>query len=112
MAGSACLRKMDSFQPETCFGMIKKIDFTPTVVRVTTLTAGFPVIFFIQVRLVDILVTIHAGLADLPEAPLVLLLVTGKTGCGQVCAAELESGCIMHLNGEVRHVEAKGGMAF
>jgi hypothetical protein len=110
MAGSACLCEMGPFQDEIRFRMVK-INFTPPVVRVATLTAGFPVIFFIQVRLMDILVTIHAGLADIPETPFVFLLVTGKAGRGQVRAAELKSRLIMHLDGVVRPVKAKGGMA-
>jgi hypothetical protein len=110
MAGSAGLHEVGTFQFKIGYGMVE-FNFTPPVACMATLTACFLVILLIQVRLMDILMTIHACFTNLPETPLVLFLVADKTGRCQVCTLQLKSGLVMPLNGEVRPFKAQGGMA-
>lgn len=110
MAGSAGLREMGTFQLKIGYRMVK-INFTPTVARMATFTTRFLIILLIQVRLMDILMTIHACFAYLPETPLACLFMAGKTGRCQVCTLQLKPGLVMPLNGKVRPFKAQGGMA-
>ena len=74
---------MGTFQLKIGFRMIK-INFSPPIAVMVTLTGRFRVIFFIQVRLMDIFMTINASVTNLPETPFVTLFMTGKTGRCQV----------------------------
>jgi len=101
---------MGTFQLKTGDRMVE-IDFTPPVACMAALATFFPVIFFIQVRFMDILMTVHTCHTDLPETPLVPFLVASETWRCQVCTCELKPRSIMPLNGKVRPFKAQGGMA-
>ena len=109
MTGSARLTEMGTFQFEICFRMIK-LNITPIIAAVATLTAFFRVIRFIQVRFMNIIMTIDTFFTNLPETPFGILFMTGETGSSQVCTLQLKFALIMPLNCEVRLFKAQGGM--
>jgi len=78
-----------------------KINVTPPVVVMAIHAPCFGVIFFIQTGYMDIFMTINALFANLPEAPSVCLLVTGKTGRCKMGSFKLERSKVMLFNGKV-----------
>ena len=54
-------------------------------------TGRFRIIFLIQDRFMDVLMAIVTFYSYLPETPLVILLMTGKTGGCQVCSVQIET---------------------
>ncbi len=87
-----------------------KLNITPIIAAVATLTAFFRVILLIQVRFMDIIMTIDTFFANLPETPFGILFMTGETGSSQVSTGELEIALIMPLNGEIRPFKTQGAM--
>lgn len=98
MAGPARLTLMGPQQFELRPGMIK-FNVTPAALAVAAFTACLGVVFFIEVRLVDVFMAVDAAHADVPETPLFLLFMADKTGCGLVGPLQREGARVVLLQG-------------
>jgi len=87
-----------------------EINFSPFVAVMTTRTTCFLVMFFVHVGLMDIIMTIPAGPAYLPETPFAALKMTGKTGCCKVGPCQFEIRLIMPFYCIIRSFKAHGSM--
>lgn len=83
MTGCASLTGMATLQAKGCLSMIEAA-FLPTRWQVAVVAGLFGVIFLRNFTGMNILVAIHAALADAPEVPLLFIQMTGKTGRGCV----------------------------
>jgi hypothetical protein len=68
------------------------------------------IIFFADDPLVNILVTIAAMCADIPEAPFIALFMAGNTGCRKVAAFKFEGSLVVLFNGIGRSREPVHGV--
>ena len=77
-----------------------KCNLSPSVAVVAIYTGGFRVVFIIQGRLMDVLMAIDTFSTNLPEAPFVILFMTGETGSCQVSSGQLKMAVIMPFYGK------------
>ena len=61
-------------------------------------TIGFRIIFFIDLSIVNIFMTIDTPDPDLPEVPFPGFLMTGEAGCCQVRPFQVKPALIMLVN--------------
>ncbi len=102
---------MSAFQGISCFRMIKGY-FAPFVAAMAIHTTWFRVIFGIEDRLMDVLMAIITFYTYLPEAPSVILFMTGETGCCQVSTGQFKGTLIMQFNGKAGLLKSLDGMTF
>jgi len=110
MAGPAGLPLMGTLELKLCFRMIEP-DLGPPAFGMAAFTSSFGIIFLIEIRLMDVLVTVHATHTDVPEIPPFLFLVADKTGCGLVRPFQGERAGVVFLKGVERTLESFHGVA-
>ena len=71
----------------------------------TDCAIGFRIIFFVDLSVVNILMTIDAAAADFPEAPVPGFLMAGEAGDCQVCPFQAEPALVMLINRKINLVE-------
>lgn len=93
--------------------IVVKTDITPTRFGMAAFTGFLRVIFFVDVRLMNIFMAIYTTVSDICEFPALLRIffMTGKTRCCQVGSVEFEVARIVPFDGIGRLVETKNSMA-
>lgn len=110
MACPAGLPLMGPLQFKPGLRMIEP-DLFPPAFGMAALTGRFGIIFLVEIRLMDVLVAVHAAQADIPETPPFLFLMADKAGRGLVCPVQRELALIVFIQGVGRALESFHRMA-
>ncbi len=99
MTNTAIFNGMNTRQGKLCHGMVIFYLSPPgSVMTGRTVSSGIK--FWIDKTFVNVFMTIHANVANLPEAPFIRFLVTGKTRRCQVRTFKRERSIVMLSDGK------------